>query len=68
MIKKYISPGDIIWMENFEELIEVKVCIPRKTRPKIQYWNCKAYEGTNQCREADAWIIFKYGVKVGSTE
>jgi hypothetical protein len=65
---KSIKAGDVLWMDKFGELINVVFCADRPT-PLIYYWSDAYPEeaGTKKCRYADAWIIFKYGVKVGST-
>lgn len=67
-----ISVGDIIYMSRFEELIEILQCF--KSTPnkgaQVAYYSDRYPNdvGTENCRVADAWIIFDYGTKVGSTK
>lgn len=65
---KTIYTGDIIFVgAPFYELIEVREII--KEKAQILYWSDKYPREveTRRCRMADAWVIFKLGQRLGST-
>lgn len=69
MSLRVVRQGDIIYMKPFDELIEVISGVEIQGRHMIQHWRDKRPEqvDTKTCSRSDAWIIFKYGVKLGTT-
>lgn len=67
-IKGKIRTGDIIWMDAANELIEIVGCLPESG--EVHYWTSKFPKQveTRKCKGASAWIIFRHGLKVGSTQ
>lgn len=68
MITGSIRIGDLIYMEKFDETLEiVGISSEPDEQPVIYYWGSKYPKevGTKKCRCAAAWILFKYGHKIG---
>lgn len=68
MIKSRLKVGDIVWIEPLNQLVEILGCLPNEG--KIHYWT-SANPGqaeTRRCSEMSAWIAFRHGVKLGSTQ